>query len=232
MPSDRRLISLLVPVGLAVVAAGSTAAASRESPRTVSGSEAVIVVSSGWGQVSEGGSGFYSWGAVLANQSTTEDAVGVTVTVSLYAGGVGYDRRQIAIATVPAGRRFYVGDGEATAAGGRITRMQVAIQVKAMRPKLYLLPSVSRIRFDRFNDGVSAEITNPYSAALNLYNAEGFLVAFGRSGRIVGGTSIQLANPVSGQTSLAPGAHLRVEFPLIAVSIKRLARAGISINPA
>ena len=227
------MILLLVAVGVAVVAGGSAAVASRASPRTVCGSEAVVVVSSGWGQRSEGGSGFYSWGAVLANRSTTEDAVGVTVTVSLDASGVGpYDSRQIAIATVPTGRRFYVGDGEGTAAGGRITRMRVAIEVKAMRPRLYLLPSVSKIRFDRFNNGVTAVITNPYSAPLNLYHADGFLVAFGRSGRVIGGTLIQLANPVSGQTSLAPGAHPRVEFPLIAVPFKRLAHVGISVNPA
>jgi len=68
---------------------------------------AVIVEKTGWSQAFQGGPTFsvYSWGVVIANRSATLDAVGVTVTVTIYAGKLlgAVDGRDYTIAAVPPG---------------------------------------------------------------------------------------------------------------------------------
>jgi hypothetical protein len=201
------------------------------TPDPADGSGAVVVAQTGWSQQAPARNyGLYSWGVVIANRSTTQDAVGVIVTVTLYARGFGeLDSRQIRVAVVPAGQRFGLGDGEGSFAHVRITSIHVAVQVGWMQPKHVALPHVWAIRLDRGNDSIAAVTTNPYDVPINLDNASGFLVAFDRTGQIIGGANTDLLYPE--RTNLPPHAPLPVDIPLFAIPMGRVDRVRISINP-
>ena len=147
------------------------------------------------------------------------------VTVTLNAKGYGeLDSSQIQLAVVPAGRQFDVGDGNGSFAHPRITSIHVAVQVGLMQPKQFALPPVSAIRLDRANDSISAVTMNPYGVPIDLDHAYGFLVAFDRTGHIIGGASTDLLYPE--HTNLPPRARLPVAFSLFAVPMSRVDRSG------
>jgi hypothetical protein len=239
--SAARLGALVLTTVVLLVSTAGAGSGAGALARSVSASTAtagvVVVEKIGWAQVFQGpGFSVYSWGVVVTNRSTTLDAVGVTVSVSLYAGKhLGeVDGHDYTIPVIPAGRRFYIGDHAASARNPiRITRISVTAEVRAMKPKRSVLPPVSSIRIDKANHEVTAEMTNPYSTAINLDNATGYAVFFDRSGRVIGGAkTAPLADPAAGSTKLKPGAHLRVRFlSLAGVPIARMARAGVSVDP-
>jgi hypothetical protein len=223
-------------LGLVVLALGAASAngtrvdlfGSKSSTTT----GAVIVEKTGWSQVFQGGRTFsvYSWGVVIANRSATLDAVGVTVTIAIYAGVLGeVDGRDYTIAAVPAGRRFYIGQHALIARTDvRISRISATVRVRAMQSKRRLLPVVSSIRLDKTNYEASAEVRNPYSTPLELTRATGYIVFFDRNGRVIGGNKNRLGE---GRGRLAPRRRLRLEFNIEGVSIAHVARAEVSVNP-
>ena len=173
----------------------------------------------------------YSWGVVIANRSPALDAVGVTVTVDIYAGKVlgAVDGRDYTIAAVPARRRFYIGEHALIARNDlRISRISATVRIRAMQPKRRLLPVVSSVQLDKSNDEATAELRNPYSAPLELARATGYVVFFDRNGRVIGGNKNRLGK---GRGTLAPGRRLRLEFNIEGVSIAHVARAEVSVNP-
>jgi hypothetical protein len=227
----------LSALGLVVLALGAASANSSRVDLLGSKSSTttgdVIVEKTGWSQVFQGGPTFsvYSWGVVIANRSPTLDAVGVTVTVDIYAGKVlgEVDGRDYTIAAVPAGRRFYIGEHALIARNDlRISRIRATVRIRAMQSKWRLLPVVSSIRLDKSNDEATAEVRNPYSTPLELARATGYIVFFDRNGRVIGGNKNRVGK---GSGTLAPGRRLRLEFNIEGVSIAHVARAQVSVNP-
>ena len=227
----------LSALGLVVLAFGAASANSARIDLLGSKSSTttgdVIVEKTGWSQVFQGGPTFsvYSWGVVIANRSPALDAVGVTVTVDIYAGKVlgEVDGRDYTIAAIPAGRRFYVGEHALLVRSNmRITRINATVRVRAMQPKRRLLPLISSIRLDKPNYEATAEMTNPYSTPLKLARATGYVVFFDRNGRVIGGNKNRLGK---GRGTLASGRRLRLGFNIEGVSITHIARAEVSVNP-
>jgi hypothetical protein len=227
----------LSALGLVLLALGATSANSAHvesfwsTSSTTTG--AVVVEKTGWGQVFQGGATFsvYSWGVVIANRSAQLDAVGVTVSVYIYAGKFlgQIDGRDYTIAAIPAGRRFYIGEHALLARSKmRITRINATVRVRAMQPKRRLLPLISRIRLDKPNYVATAEMTNPYSTPLKLGRATDYVVFFDRNGRVIGGNRNRLGKS---KGTLAPGRRLRLAFNIEGVSITHVARAEVSVNP-
>ena len=202
------------------------------APTATSGS-AVVVEKAGFGQESAAVGSLYSFGVVLRNSSTTRDAVGVTVSVNVFAKkgpGVIYGR-DFAIAFIPAGSRFVVGDGSSSL-GLRIARVTATVRVRAMERRRRRLPPVSAVRLDRKNAGVTATTANPYPRPLQLFDASAYAVVFDRAGRVLGGGSVDpLAAAVAGPATLAPGAYLRIAVPVSGGQLGRAERAEVSINP-
>jgi hypothetical protein len=65
----------------------------------------------GQDSASYGYGALYSWGVEVVNRSTTLDALNVTVSVSVYAHGMGeLGGGDYTIAVIPAGQKFVVGD--------------------------------------------------------------------------------------------------------------------------
>jgi hypothetical protein len=194
---------------------------------------AIVVEKAGFGQESAAVGSLYSFGVVLRNSSATRDAVGVTVSVNVFAKkgpGVIYGR-DFAITYIPAGSRFVVGDG-GSGLGLRIARVTATVRVRAMERKRRRLPPVSALRIDRTNGGVTATVANPYPRQLQLFDASAYAVVLDGAGRVVGGGSVDpLAAAVAGPATLAPGAYLRVAIPVSGGQLGIARRAEVSINP-
>jgi hypothetical protein len=217
-----RLVSPIAALALAAATAGSSGAGG-----------AVVVDEIGFGQAATTVGSAYSFGVVLLNRSTTRDAVGVTVGVTVYGPkrvGVLYGH-DFSIGVIPAAQRFVVGDGGANL-GVPITRVRATVRIRAMQPHHRALPPISAIRIDRRDSGVTAEIQNPYTTAIDLFRASAYAVVFDRRGRVIGGgSSSPLAAAVGGPAKLAPGGYLPVAVRISGVPMAKVVRAEVSINP-
>jgi hypothetical protein len=202
------------------------------SPHT-SAKVTVVVERTGFGQVSARAGSPYSFGVVLFNRSTTLDAVGVTVGVTVFGPksiGAFYGQ-DFAIDVIPAGRRFVLGDAGGNL-GLRITRVAAAVRVRALLPKHRQLPAVSAVRLDRKTGQVTATMANSYATAIDLYHASAYAVLFDRTGRVVGGGSASpLAQAVAGPSRLASGGYLPFGVSISSAPMSRVTRAEVSVNP-
>ena len=173
----------------------------------------------------------YSYGAEVANRSK-DDAVGVTITVTVYARGLGsFMTQDFSVPVIPAGQHFVVGNGGGGLGTVPITRVTASVHVRSMQPHRYQLPLALNVRIDRKNSAVDADIFNPYSSSINLWNASAYTVVLDNKGRIVGGgNDAPLTDGVTGPQSLKPAARLRVGVPVTA-PMSRVVRAEFSVTP-
>lgn len=176
-----------------------------------------------------------TYGLVLKNRSRTQDAVGIEVLTEMLGpkGGVlAGDYAKVAV--IPAGKVFYVGSGSLPILNpGAVTRLRVSIKVRKTQAKRLSLPGVGKARVDKTIYGAFVATTrNPYSAAINMYDASAYAVIYDRNGRLIGGGDEVGGLALDSGESLPPGRAtlVSVQFPT-SIPLSRIGSVRISVDP-
>jgi hypothetical protein len=207
--------------------------------RSFAGSRAegqtAVVLDSGFTQKFYGHTGGSSltYGVLLVNKSTTEDAFAVTVKVT----AIGRNGKALPYATdtkkitlIPAGVKFAVGDRLLCCEGQtRVARLRITTRVGRTRPKGAVLPPLSHLHFYPSYHEITGRFTNPYAATMSIYDVHYSYVIYDKQGKLVTGGSDDGDAVDSGET-IAPGA--KAPFTLIATEgPDNASLSRISIDP-
>jgi hypothetical protein len=147
----------------------------------------VIVEEYGVGQSGES----VSYGLVLRNSSSSEDAFDVSVTVNL----LDEDKNILAtdsnlLTVIPAGEVLYHGSETFLEQRGKADDLEAIIEIGDTGPAEFPLPKVSRVRVSRGDFGdveVRGEVENTLESKLSSFARIG-IVLFDKQGNIVGGS--------------------------------------------
>jgi hypothetical protein len=140
-----------------------------------------------------------SYGVVLRNQSETQDAINVQVTVNV----VGKDGTILAsdsdyINVVPADTEYFHGGDTFVAGNDEADSVETIIAVERSEAASYTLPKVSSVRIsmdEYLGLEVRGEVENTLDGPLSDFARIG-IVAFDDAGNVVGGTFTYLNAPL------------------------------------
>lgn len=220
---------LVVAAGLWMVGCGQSSTetgATTSAPQTqtfspspgneggqVSGEGATVnLVDAGFARTDEGGTPMVSYGVVLENTSTSDDALDVDVSLNfLDDSGTIVQSEGDTIHVIPAGDTYYLSGGSFPAKGDKTTKLEVQVAVGESAAASYVLPEISDLRMTESDWGefyVRGVVTNPYSEAIPDNAAGVHVVCFDASGRVVGGGYTFIEN------GLQPGAKAAFDASL------------------
>lgn len=175
-----------------------------------------------------------SYGLILRNQSSSQDALNVSVLVNF----VMADDRLIGSAstTVPAvaaGSTYALGNSLTFPGAAPVARLEVVVQVGSHKPRSLRFLATANIRMEpgvfdtAWVGGIDGELIND-SLSVTLERASLSAVVFDAAGNVIGGgTGFALS-------SLPPGARLffKVTLGVDAIPFERAASAVISVDPS
>jgi hypothetical protein len=154
-------------------------AASSPGTATVSPEATIKVQDSGFSQRGTD----VGWGAILRNQSSTQDAAGVDVTVNLLSNtGAILDTETRRLSIIPAGVTFFAGGyvayGSLTASD-RVTRIEVTADVvSSTAAQSYPLPRITHVRLISIAGyRYVGELTRVVRSLMTAWNAPGLTEA-------------------------------------------------------
>jgi hypothetical protein len=194
---------------------------------------AIHVVKSGWSVRANPGSGStVSYGIILANGSTTRDALDVKVLVNF----VMSDNRLIGSATehikdIAAGTQHAVGGDLLFPGGAPIARLEIVATTGGAGPATRTFPGLSSIRVmpssyePRWAGSVEGEVQN--DSARTLERGELSAVVLDAEGNVIGGGSGSFFAPLPPSTRL----FFKISQGLRAIPIDRAAAAFVSVDP-
>jgi hypothetical protein len=195
---------------------------------------AIHVVKSGWSVRAMSGTGSsVSYGVILANQSTTRDALDVKVLVNF----VMADNRLIGSATthvadIAAGSQHAVGGDLLFPGGAPIDRLEIVAITGRAGPATHLFPGLSSIRvmpspYEPFWAGsVEGEVQNDSTST--LARGELSAVVFDAEGNVIGGGHGSFFAPLPPATRL----FFKISQGVRAIPIDKVAGAMVSIVPS
>jgi len=192
----------------------------------------IVVVKDGYSiRQNPYGGGYISYGVILKNTSSKQDALQVYAVVNF----VGPDNKLVGTATttvpgIPASQQFALG-GEVFFLGGapQIARLEVVALIQKRQPHALKLPTITNIRIapsvyePQWVGSVEGEVSND-EASLILQNTQLSTVLFDAAGNVIGGGS-----GYAGAT-LPPAARelFKIESGLHAVAMNKAASAMVS----
>jgi hypothetical protein len=165
-----------------------------------------------------------SWGAVLANASPDEDAVGVIATVSVVdAAGATLIAEEVPIAAIPAETAFAL--GRTLVVEGVPARVDVSISMAESRTAAVALPAAENVRWlADLTTIVVGDVRNTLAQPLPE-TAIVSAVAFDAAGIAIGGGFVSVGSEVP------PGAAAAFEIALFGIDPARIARVDVSVEP-
>jgi len=151
-----------------------------------------------------------SYGIVLENVSTTDDAFDIQVTANFVGpSGTIMLTEGDTIGVIPAGTRYYYAGQTFPSKSDKTTKLETTVTVGSSAPAAYVFPEISDVRmsWDQYLGlQVRGVVKNPYQEAISSY-ATIFVVCFNESGRVVGGGYTFLDNdlPPGGRAAFEAG---------------------------
>jgi hypothetical protein len=195
---------------------------------------AIHVVKSGWSVRPMSGSGSsVSYGVILANESTTRDALDVKVLVNF----VMADNRLIGSATthvadISAGTQHALGGDLLFPGGAPIARLEIVAITGRAGPKTHTFPGLSSIRVmpspyePIWAGSVEGEVQN--DSTMTLARGDLSAVVFDAEGNIIGGGHGSFFAPLPPATRL----FFKISQGVRAIPIDKVAGAMVSIVPS
>jgi hypothetical protein len=165
-----------------------------------------------------------SWGAVLANASPDEDAIGVVVTLSVVdAAGAALIAEEVPIAAIPAEASFAL--GRTLVVEGVPARVDVSISIAESRTAAVTLPAAENVRWlADLTTLVVGDVRNTLAQPLPE-TAIVSAVAFDAAGTVIGGGFVAVGAEVP------PGGTSTFEIALFGIDPARIARVEASVEP-
>lgn len=197
----------------------------------------IVVEKSGFSQrtASYGNGSSLSWGAVLANRSSQQDALsGYVLVNAIDSRGLVIASQSETVDVIPAGTQFALGDSISLQTSNPVARLEVVLQSKASQPKtswplpgieqVGIVPSVLEPGFVGEVDGV---VTNGQPVR-SLRTAHFSIVLLDAGGQVVGGGT------GSSLVSVPPGARavFQAQQGFGAIPMPRAASALVSVVPS
>ncbi len=176
-----------------------------------------------------------SWGVVLANPSTTRDAVRVTVNVELVGadGKPVRDQGQMAAQTLtvlPALQTFYLGGDDNLSGDVAVRGVRASVTVGSTPPKRYGLPEVSGVHVDASSGEITGTVTNRFSTAISPFDFTADAVLYDRRGRVIGGADLGQVGDLLHLSSIEPGGRAPVTLTAPAgVPASRIGSARVTV---
>jgi hypothetical protein len=173
-----------------------------------------------------------SYGLILHNDSTNQDALNVNVLVNFVMADnklLGSESSNVAL--IPAGSDYAYGDELTFPGGAPIDRLEVVVQVGSHAFRSALPPATANLRVlpDPYDPGwvgsVEGELIND-QPALDLWNARLSTVVFDAAGNILGGGTGYAFQ------ALPPGTRefIKITSGLKAIPITQAASAAVSVD--
>jgi hypothetical protein len=197
----------------------------------------IVVEKNGFSQrnASFGSGSAFSWGAVLANRSTQQDALSEYVLVNaIDARGLVIASQSETVDVIPAGGEYALGDSMTLDTTDPVVRLEIVLQSRASQPKTaWPLPGIEQVGIvpSRIEPGFVGEVDGVVTngqPVRSLRTAHFSVVLLDAAGQVVGGGT------GSSYLSVPPGA--RAVFQALqgfgAIPVPRAASALISVTPS
>jgi hypothetical protein len=168
-----------------------------------------------------------SYGLILRNDSSSDDAFDVTISVNILdrSGGILATDSNV-ISVIPAGETYYFGGETYLEKGGKAAKLDPLVEVGYSDAATYPLPQARRVRVVRDDFGgveVRGEVENTLESSLSSF-ARISIVLLSRRGEIVGGAYTYL------DADLPPGRRAGFNAYITAAPSRAVDTAKVSVE--